>query len=77
LSAEGEIAGKLAQVEAGNSLVAIICGFVLDKVNQNSDQVEVIFFVEEEEILLPEFFSVNRAPSEVILLTHFLSELVN
>jgi hypothetical protein len=39
LSAEGEIAGKLTQIKASNSLIAIISSLILDYVDQNANQI--------------------------------------
>jgi hypothetical protein len=77
LATEWEVPGEFTQIETGDSLVTVIGSLILYEVNKYSDQVKVILLVEEQEVLLPELFSVNRAPSKVGLDADFLSELVN
>jgi hypothetical protein len=47
LATEGEVPSELSQIEAGNSLVTIIGGLVLDEIHQDFDQLKVVLLVEE------------------------------
>lgn len=75
LTAEGEIAGELAQVEAGDGLVPIFSCLVLDYINEDANQVKVVLLVEAQEVFLPELLGVDGTPPQVGLLADLLPEL--
>ena len=77
MATEWEVPGEFTQIETSNSLVTVIGCLILYEVYKDSDQVKVILLVEEQEVFLPELFSVDRAPSKVGLDADLFSELIN
>ena len=68
LAACREELGEFSEVEAGDGLLAVFDVVVgRDDVDEDFDQVQVVFVVEEVGVFLPELFGVDGAPPQLPL----------